>query len=325
MTQFGDTIVNQYKSSQPFTANGYNDWHNATIFGMNIGKPSKKAEIKDQFQKRYGKKWQNYWEVYKKNGGDKQKLNKTWAQIEGWYADFEYKDKTAIGEALTKTARAAKKVGLVPLRSLFLLFIKMNVFNTATIFKLAKERRPQGYKKILEKYRTRFSGQPDSFDKQVEIGYKKKPIFAKQMKIDWSQKFQNAGGQKAATKTLKIPASVIGSMPAAGATAGAVIAPADPATKTAGGGTMGGVIGTALGTMFTTINMLNIPLGENESQFDATPEQPTQAEIAEAAALKKQTDMEAEKWSVPKWIWWTSGIVFAGIIATVIIIKVRKK
>jgi len=292
-----------------------------TIAGINIGKPSKKAKLKDLFRQKYGKKtWRNHWEVYKKDGGNKKSLNRTWEKIDALYEEFEFKDKTAIGEALAKTSRVIKKFNLAPLRGFALLFIRMNVFNLATLFKLAKTRTPEKYPKITKIWKNKLGGKIEALEKNIEIGYKKKPIASKNMNIDWKKEnnFISASGGR----TVKIPSAFIGAAPALGAGIGALWAPVPPATI--GGAGLGTGVGTIAAVLMTTVNLINIPLKDKESDVESD-ELPTAEDLKNLGDMKNKAMEDGKKSIMPTWQYAAIGGIGLLLIGTIYLITKKPK
>lgn len=288
-------------------ADGWND-ETVTMDFLGLGNKDKK-DIKKQFEQRFGNKWRHYWSVYKDNGGNKRTLNKTWAEIEADYKASDLARKTVVGGIIQKGARGFKQFNLAPLRALFLLFIRMNVFNTASIFKLAKTRKNADYKaKVLKKWR-QLGGNDSKFDNAVEAGYNKKPIFAKKMNVDFSKtsNFINADGT---TKTLKIPSAMIASAPPLGASAGAILVPAGPgaAASAATGTAVGGIVAG----LFTIVNAMNIPIGSGEGQPEGDDRPPTADELRRLEDEARQSEKDSKALS-------TTSKVVIGITAVVAI------
>lgn len=303
-------------------ATGSDEYYNAFGWGN-----SKTEQLKRKFKTHFGsKKWRDAWEAYKKAGGDKDKLSKTWAEIEELYNNSEWKDKTEVGEFFAKSSRVAKKFNLAPIRAFALLFVKMNVFNLASAFKLAQMRTPNKYSKITTFWKNKLGGQPDALNKNVERGYKKKPLGGKKMDVDWSKttNFTNADGT---TKTLKFNSTILTTVPTLGAAVGTAIAAAS-GPGAAGGAALGGAVGGIASGLLSIVNGLNIPMGSGEGQPEGGGV-PTDAEIKamDLATLQKEAEEDAKDWAMPNWGWWTIGGTIATIatITTIILVNKFKK
>lgn len=199
---------------------------------------------------------------------------------------------------IDKATQLFKTANLAPLRLVGIVSLKVNFMNIASFFYLARLRKLTDYQKNIEYKWHQLGGNRTDFNKAITIGYKKKPILAKKMDVDWNTvKFDNyADGDQ---KTLKIPASVMGAIPVACTTAGTLLSVPGPtqAATIAGWNLWGGIVNG----LFVAINTIKIPLGSKESQppeADLTP--PTQAELDAANADKLAEEKKAKVMAIVK-------------------------
>lgn len=219
---------------------------------------------------------------------------------------------------IDKAAQAYKTVNLAPLRAMGEVFIRLNVFNIATIFKIASVRKPKEFAAIRYKWK-QLGGNRTKFDNAINAGYKKKPILGKKMNISdiaftgndfntegetkgsnvSTQDLQNASNtinsisenipQKAADpakKTLEIPGGVMAAIPALSTAFGATLgASVDRAATAAAAGAWGGIVSA----LFGVINAMKIPLGPSETQPEFDASNLKQSDIDNANSEVKKT------------------------------------
>ena len=216
---------------------------------------------------------------------------------------------------LDKVAQGLKTVNLAPLRGMLLLLVRVNFSNIATFLKLASIRTPEKYKKNRLKFK-QLGGNRTKWDKSVDKGYKKKPLFAKKMNIDWntvSFAGYNADGDDSTGKKLLIPDKIIKAQPALGGAVSQIFSPPTGITNAAWGG-IGTAAGTFLELTLSAINKMAVPLGAKESQPEGDDTPPTTEEIAELElekekALKDAKDTEYWIPNTPNWLTITVPIV----------------
>ena len=262
--------------------------------------------------------------IYEKKGWDNsdnrkkgQIVYKKILALENWAKMYERKTKNwAKTSFAEKSFHTFKKLNFALPRQVGLFAIKMNVLNFASIFKLAKMRRPDKYKKVLDIWSRVAAGKKSSFDKQVEIGYKKKPIGAKKMKVNWDKEIKkNADGKNNTTKTVL---TISGGILAAFTGIIAAISPPDPPEKAGWTGAAAGVSGV-LGALISAINGA-IPMQPEEDDkvksAEVTPDDVNNA---------RNNSLPQEDWitGVPNWVTAAGGgLVLGGIIFA--IIKISK-
>lgn len=267
------------------------------------------------------KKAKEEWRASGKKGGrkalhkQKKEIRKTKREEQREHAGFARKATGTIWEGFKSVEPTITMV-----RGLIILFLKFNVFNTASIFKLTSIRKPKEYEKIRLKFR-KMGGNRTKFDKAVEKGYKKKPIAARKMNINWDKVASfdaNADGDSG--NKLTIPQGIIATMPALGSGVGGAIgaasAPVPPAfvAPTAACATLGGVVGGILGGMLEIVNSIGVPLNKDEDNPDINTNPGGIDEETAKDMANTETDFGGE---FPAWGWWTIGIsasvLFAGI------------
>lgn len=227
---------------------------------------------------------------------------------------------------IDKVAQGFKTVNLAPMRAMAIVFIRLNVFNMATIFKMASVRKPEEFSSQIAYKWKQLGGNRTKLNEAINAGYKKKPILSKQMDVK-SLGFDGyaTDGESASTrentssptvsnttlnetantlkaisesipqkqadtskKTLEIPSGVIASIPALSTAFGATLgASADRAATAATAGAWGGVVSG----LFTAINAMKIPLKANETQ----PELIVDESTIKNDLLKANKESEFEK------------------------------
>ena len=105
---------------------------------------------------------------------------------------------------IDKVGTVLKVINLAVGRELLLLFLEFNFINMASQWKLMQLRKPNDYIKIRNIYKS-MGGKRTSIDKYIEKGYKKRPLLATKMKIDWDKAVKNptlsADGEQSTVKT----------------------------------------------------------------------------------------------------------------------------
>lgn len=211
----------------------------------------------------------------------------------------------------------------ITIRTMYLLFIKGNFFNLASVYKLASIRNNSEYQNTVRYTFKRLGGNRTKFDKAVEKGYKKKPIFGKKMDIDWNNANFDGFNADGETGDL-ISQEVIKANTAASTGAGALIASSVPSIgiSSAIGAGIGTVIGGIMAVGFGQINKMHIKKA-NEKALESSDATPTQAEID---ALKAEADQAlkdakiGDSWipKVPNWLTVTIPIVLTLATLTIV-------
>ena len=229
---------------------------------------------------------------------------------------------------IDKAAQGFKVINLAVFREVFLLFLQFNFINLATKLKLTQLRKPAEYVKMQAYFKTA-GGKRTTFDKFVDKGYKKKPLLATQMKIDWNKKVippkLNADGAPE-TDTVKTPDSVMASIPALATTAGGTIC-AETTIGAAGCAAVGAAVGAAVDVLLGMVNKADVPLDADETQGEVNPNaKVTAADIQALKDAKKEAQDEANKTGFPTWGYFAigGGVLLVGGLLTWYLIK-RKK
>ena len=96
--------------------------------------------------------------------------------------DWKWRHDWVTESVIDKAGQGVKTVGLAPIREAYLTMIRLNFFNFATALKMTQQRNPEGYATQRLHFKEK-GGNRTLFDKAVNKGYKKKPMFAKRMDI----------------------------------------------------------------------------------------------------------------------------------------------
>ena len=223
-------------------------------------------------------------------------------------------DPTNPNSGLGKMINNLETGALAPIRFCGLMSLRLNLFNSATIFKAAEVRDYSNYDKKVKKTWYNLGGNRTKFNEAVNAGYRKRPVFSSSMGINAATlQFDGDNYYAAGTgKTLQIPKELIVGIPVGLTAFGAATSGGSAA---AAWGAWGGI----LAGLFGVINSLNIPLKGGESNPGYNPND----SYPDASALQEQLAkdaLETNRWIPFMSNWITGGVIVVAVAGGIYLI-----